>query len=339
MKSIARIYKWIIISVALQLIMLSYFNFIYLPGRSNIKATFFEDGSKTDISVVLPNNASDIKVSFDGAFAGYIDGGNLEIIELRKGKKIKTIAPDTEELSYYRWLPDRNMVIYALCDSKGSSAEVNINTFELDLEMERSYPPIKKLPAGSRVHDLELSPLTNIVYVKVNTSETKSRIYKFNIMDNLSFIDTMASDVEIKALNYSDSLTYAEGSKLRIRNGISGALSTFSFESKIVLLAIDSKDNIYAGELNEEGKVVRIRFGKTEDFKDKNWEVVELERPLFSREISVTPDGSIYATSEANRIYDLRSDRQIAYSGEFLGMLNEAVISKNGNRLNIKNFD
>lgn len=339
MKAIARIYKWIIISVALQLITLSYFNFIYLPGRSNIKATFFEDGSKNDISVVLPDNASDIKVSFDGTFAGYIDGGNLEIIELTTGKKIKTFAPETGELSYYRWLPDRNMVIYTVCAPKGSSATVTINTFELDLEMERSYPPINKLPTGSRVQDLELSPLTNIVYVKVNTSETKSRIYKFNIMDDLSFIDTMASDVEIKALNYSDSLTYAEGSKLRIRNGISGALSTVSFESSIALLAIDSKDNIYVGELNEEERVVRIYHGKTEDFKEKIWEVVELESPLLPRNISVTPDGSIYVTSEANRIYDLRSDRQIAYSGEFIEMLNKAVISKTENRLNIKSFD
>lgn len=339
MNTIGRIYKWIIISVMLQLVVLAYFSYIYLPGSNNVKATFYEGEEKTDRNVTLPDSAHDIKVSFNGMYAGYITDGKLEILNLKTRKSQKTFDFGGDELSYYRWLPDRNMVIYAFQSSNGDSCSAQISTFELDSEVERSYPAIKGLPERGKVTDIELSPLTNIVYVKVITSETKSRIYKFNIMDNLSSITTINSDTEIKGMNYTDTLVYGGGSKLYIRNGKSGSVRTIVFKEHIVLLNIDSEDNIYTGELNEEGNVVKVYWGKAEDYRNKEWKEIDLKNPSSPQHVMVTPNSRIYVTSETNSIYDVEGDRQIDYPGEFIGMLDGTVISKDGKALKLKVFD
>jgi hypothetical protein len=158
-------------------------------------------------------------------------------------------------------------------------------------------------------------------------------------MDNLSSITTISSDTEIKGINYSDYLVYMKAGKLYIRNGKSGSASTISFKKSIVLLNIDSEDNIYTGELNEEGNVIKVYKGKTEDYKDKAWKEIDLKYPSSPQHVTVTPNGRIYVTNETNSIYDVEKDRQIAYPGEFIGMLDSTVISKDGNALKLKVLD
>ncbi|MGE5614103.1 MAG: hypothetical protein ACM3XR_06815, partial [Bacillota bacterium] len=179
MKKLKMIIKWVLLSLLLQTAVLAYINFIYLPNRGKYTATAFEEGpaSVKNRSYVLPEGAAGVSVSFDGLYAAYKKGDNVVIVDIDKKKSIRELDPAGGSITYYRWLPDREMLIYAVREPGGKKGCVRIATYDIGPELERSYPDIVNLPEGSEVVNIELSPLTNVVYPMIKTSKTRARIY------------------------------------------------------------------------------------------------------------------------------------------------------------------
>ena len=105
------------------------------------------------------------------------------------------------------------MLIYSIKEPEGITGRVRISTYDISAELDRSYPDIKNLPSGSEIIEIELSPLTNIVYPMIKTSSSRARIYKFDIMDNLSLIMKTDLSTIIKETMYSDRLIYQTAEK------------------------------------------------------------------------------------------------------------------------------
>lgn len=336
MKKLALIYRWIIVSVLLQVIALSYINFVYLPNRGAVKATMYEvgDDSVEDRSVLLPSGAENIIVSYNGLFAAYTIGGDIEIMDIQKRKSIKTLKPSDGELTYYRWLPDRDMLIYSTkTDSKGKG-QVGVSTYEIDTMLDRSYPQIKGLAEGSTVLDIELSPLTNLVYVLIKTGESRTKLYKYNIMDDLSFIMNGGPAFAMKETAYTDTLFYQDGEKnVRMRNGKSGKSSTVLQNSHARLLAVDSEDRAYIGSLNGDGRITDLIFGKPEQ-SSKEWEKLTLKAPASPEDVFITPEGSVYMADRAGEKI-VRPDGSAAgsFKGELLEVLDDYTVSISGGKL------
>lgn len=338
MKKLSKIYRWILISVLLQTLLLAYLNFIYLPGSGSIKATAYEltEEEVKDRSVRIPGEASDLSVSHDGAYVAYRLKDHAEIIEVKNGKRLKTIEPKGGEIAYFRWLPDRDMLIYSITQPEGEKGSVEISTYDLGASVDRSYPRMKELREGSRVVDIELSPLTNVVYAAVNTGKSQLKIYRYNIMDNLRYVMTVHTGTVIKQAGYSDHLAYQEDNgKVYVRSGKSGSKESISFKGEIRLLGLDADDRIFVGEVNDQGKVTGIRFGKR-DQKESSWKQVKADAPIEPAHLYVTPDGKIYrAAAEEGRIYSVGGSSSIAYEGELLDILKDYAVSRDGNRLKL----
>lgn len=342
MKKLAMLYRWIIVSVLLQAVFLSYLNFIYLPNRGTIKATMYEfgDDSLKDRGIKVPSGAKNITVSYNGLFAAYLNDGQLTIIDVQKGKTVKTLEPAAGEFTYFRWLPDRDMLIYSTRTSTKDKGQVVVSTYEIDTSLERAYPNIKSLPEGSSVTDIELSPLTNIVYVLVKTGESKTRLYKFNIMDDLSFVMNGGAEMLIKETAYSDMLYYQNDSNsVMSRNGKTGKASRLLQGSKYRLLCVDSDDKAYIGFLDKDGKVTEILSGKS-DQDVKQWQKIVLNSPASPSDVFVTPAGPVFiADRKAGEI--LKPDGSAAgkFDGSLLEVLDDYIVSLNGNRLELKLID
>jgi hypothetical protein len=166
MKKLKTIFKWILLSFLLQSAVLAYFNFIYLPNRGKYKVTAYEADfvQRKNRSYVLPRGAIVVSVSFDGLYAAYKKENNVVIVDVDKKKIIKELDTAGGSITYCRWLPDRDMLIYAVKEPDGERGQVRIATYDIGPGLERSYPDIENLPEGSEVINIELSPLTNVVY-------------------------------------------------------------------------------------------------------------------------------------------------------------------------------
>lgn len=336
MKKLKMIYCWILISVLLQAVVLSYINFIYLPGRGSIKATMYEADAAPvkNRSFKLPDEAKDVTVSFDGLYVAYRQGNELIIADIDSRKTIKTLNPSDGAFTYFRWLPDREMLIYSIKEPGGKTGQVCISTYDIGPELDRSYPNIKGMPEGSEIIDIELSPLTNLVYPMIKTSKTKAKIYKFDIMDNLKYIMSTGITTVIKETMYTDSLVYQlSNGEIRIRNGKTGNTSRLPIKDAKLLLTTDDNDFIYTAATDENGKVTTIYSGKTGQ-KAEEWETIKLEQPLLATDVFITAEGAKYAADRQGKsIHALESTGVTEYQGELLTVLDGYVISMDGNKL------
>lgn len=334
MKKFKMIYKWILISVILQAAFLSWLNFIYLPGRGQFRSTMYETELHTvrDRSYRLPEGASDISVSFDGLYAAFRLDEEIVVADLDSGEEIKRLGPDGGEFTYHRWLPDREMLIYAIKEPEGNSGRVRISTHDVVPGLDRSYPDIKGLPEGSGVIGIELSPMTNIVYPMIKTSNTRARVYRFDIMDNLSLIFKTDLTTVIKETMYTDNLVYQlAGERISIRNGHTGKTIYIPVKEANLLLDIDGSDVLYAGAADKSGGVTAIYYGRigTESAGTKaagqatsggaaaagtkaggtnatgtkaaGWDSIQLSKPVVPDDIIITADGSVYIADRQNR--------------------------------------
>jgi hypothetical protein len=339
LKTLKRIYLWILISVMVQVAVLSYVNFIYLPGRGAVRTTAYEEDAAAvkNRSFKLPAEASGTTVSFDGLNAAYRKGDSLVIVDLDTRKTVRELDPKGGQFTFFRWLPDRDMLIYAVKEPEGKSGQVLISTYDIGPALDRSYPVIKELSEGSEVTDIVLSPLTNIVYPKVKTSETKAKIYRFDIMDNLKFIFSTSASTAMFETMYSDSLVYqAPDGKTKVRNGRSGKTGGLPVKEATKLLAVDDNDFIYAAAADKNGNLTALYSGKAEQ-KQEEWETLKLEKPLKAENIYITAGGSIYyADAEAGKIQNLEGTAETEYQGRLLTVLDQYVVSVDANKLILK---
>jgi hypothetical protein len=332
MKTIGRVLRWIIISVVFQFIILSYFNFIYLPGKNIIKASVYEfpGNYERPREIKIPLAADEIKVSYDGSYAGYLLDGNLEIINTKDGKIRKIIYCEKNDLSYFRWLPDRDMVIYSLKQAEKGDSCIEIVTYDLDTGTERRYPKIEKLPVKSNVTAIELSPLTNVVYLKIRAGDSTASIYKFNIMDDLSFVMEIDIDSVIRETNYSDNLIYQdkEGA-LFVRDGRGNVSRNLGLESRAALLGVDLSDNVYVGELDKQGMVSKVCYGKVNEDPSKSWECLVLGKDVRPEEIIITGSGEIFILEEAQKNICLADGSlEMNYSGDLIQFLDDWLVTR-----------
>ncbi len=338
MKKALMIYKWILLAVLFQALVFSYLEFIYLPNRGAVKATAFEvsDGNIKSKNVRIPADAANISVSYNGFYAAYGQGNKIVLIDIRSGKKLKTLDASGGTFSYFRWLPDRDMLIYSTKAPDGEKGKVRISTYDVGPNLERSYPNIADLPEDSETVDIELSPLTNVVYAMIRTGDSKVKVYKYNIMDELSFVMNTGSKTVFKETAYSDNLVYqADGGKVTVRSGKSGKNGSLPVKESLVLLAVDSEDNVYAGQLDDTDKITAVHWGKL-DQKSGEWKKTNLDTPSLAPELFITPNGSLYRVSRQDKqVVDEGDGSKISFEGEFLEVLDDYVVSLDGSRLKL----
>jgi len=342
MKKLKMVYKWILLSIIVQCAVLAYINFIYLPGRGTVKATMYEveKVEVKDRKFKLPEGANDMTVSFDGLYMAYKQDDKLVIADIDRRKEIKTLDPAGGTFTYFRWLPDREMLIYSIMEPNGQKGQVLISTYDVVPELDRSYPAIKSLPGGSEIIDIELSPLTNIVYTVIRTDKSKIKVYKFDIMDNLKYIMSMSSSTVFKETMYTDSLIYqtSEG-KIRIRNGKTGKLSQIPVKGATVLLAADDNDFIYTAAADEKGGLTEIFFGKAGQKADE-WQTIKPEQPIQASDVHITAEGAIYAADRREKtIQAIKGSGTAEYKGELLTVLDGYAVSIDGGWILLKTLE
>lgn len=336
MTKMAKLVYLILISILIEAVVLvSAEAYLGRSGEIRVTNTDIAGYPKTGRNVAIPEGSVEIKASQDGAYAGYILNGKLAIIDMNSRSVVKTISYDNSIITFYKWLPDRNMLIYSIKSSRSNMAVVKIFTYDAESSAVRNYPELSNLPSESRISWIELSTLTNIVYFKVDTGKKRSVIYKLNITSDLELILTTDSSAVIRQANYSDKLVISDSSdNLYCLYGGKESRQFPAFAWDSVLVGIDSNDILYVAGLNEKGMVNKVVYGKIGTTSMKLWKDIELEQQCLPEELYLTNSGDIYERlGNGSRLIELSNKNAINIKGVFCGILDDYIITVYRGRL------
>jgi len=329
----------VIISITVQTVILAYINYVYLPGTRRVKTTIYEyyEPSIDSWSLKIPKDSSKIRASFNGRYVGYMRDGKLIVQDAANGNKKIVVGPDDGKLTYFKWLPDRGIIIYSLSLLQNGYCDIQIATYNAESGEKRIYPDISGLPEGSEVDEIKLSILTNTVYVKVKTGKSCSQIYRFDIMDNCTLMMTANSDILIEQTVHNDNLVYENNGNIYVRSGSSNVEKQLKFGRKSVLLGIDSMDRVFAGQQDQDGKITVIYYGKTDEDINEKWKMVELSKPVLRQNIIIAGSGAVYELIEEEQCFrSIDGLTEIGFDGEFIEMTDDYIITRHKNTLKLE---
>ncbi len=341
MKTLVKWYKWIMLAVIFQVCVLFYVNNVFLDTNKSVSVTASEAKTKPITGEFrVPEGVSKVKVSFNARFGAYIDeSGALHIINIDTKKDKKVAGLDADKITYFKWLPDRDMVIYSSDTKNGKKGVIQMSTYEADSETKRDYPEIKDITSKSKVVDIDLSPYTNVVYAKILTSETKSKIIRFNVMSQYAHVMNLGPEAIIKEPNFVNKLVYQNpGESIYVYDGMNKSKSKVNVDAKNVrLLDIDGDDNLYIGILDEAGRVTQIYQQKISDVKlSQSWTKTPLNASIPLEDIIISVNGNMYhINKDENKIINIKSGLKASYRGEISEVLDGALVSMDGSKVNI----
>jgi hypothetical protein len=335
-KHIAKWYKWILLAVIFQFAVLIYINNVFLKQDATVTVTNAE--IKTG-DFKVPEGAQSIELSYNANFVAYLMDGVLHIKNLDENTDKKIAGLDEDKITFFRWLPDRDMVIFSSDTKNGRAGTVQMSTYEADSETKRDLPEISDLNSDSQVKNIELSPYTNVVYAKIKVSDSKSRIVRFNVMSQYAHVMNLGADAVIKECSYVNKLIYQNpGESVYVYDGNNKTRKKISIDAeKTTVLDIDLNDTLYIGILDSTGKVTQILSQKITD-KDttETWDKIVLKQSTAVENIIISENGNIYInTKEENKITNAVNDLKASYRGEFIEVLDGALVSKNENKIEI----
>jgi len=341
MKTLVKWYKWILLAVIFQFCVLFYIDKIFLNSSATVNVTTSE--TKTDPitgEFTVSEGVKEVKISYNARFGAYVDkNGVLHIIDIKNNKDMKIAGLEKDKITFFKWLPDRDLILYSSDTKNGKKGVIQLLTYEADSETYRDYPEISGLPAKSEVSDIDLSPYTNFVYAKIKTSDTKSRIVRFNVMGQYAHVMNLGADAIINEANYVNKFVYQNpGEAIYVYDGMNNSKTKVPIDQKNVrILDIDHNDTLYIGVLDEEGKVTQIYEQKMVDTKlTDNWTKTTLKEKVPPEDIVISVNGNMYYLNrDENKIVNIKNDLKASFRGEFLELLDGALVSIDGNKVNI----
>jgi hypothetical protein len=345
MKTISKYYRWIILAVIVNVLLLSFLEYGYL---SNNGSFVVESGQQEEsnpeiknISIQLPDGAEDIKVSYDNLYISFLENNKLIIKEFESGKDVKSLPNFEGELNYYKWLADRDIIIYGIkIPNNGVS---NFKVLLYDVENERTmdnFPEIHGLPEVSTIKNIQSSAIINCTYVKIKTSDTRCRIYKYNIMNYLTRVMTTNAETDIMGLFNINKVFYTDSEKkIQLLNGDTGATESFANKYRYELIAVDSLDIAYFGILDESGNIKEILAGNLKDFENHEFSQYPLLPSIKVGDIFVTDIGNIYTYNRFDKITDIKSKEETQINGRPLFVRDEGIITRFDNKIEMLKFN
>lgn len=351
MKAIKRIIIWIVISLSMQIAVLYYLdNYLFASeGTSNnIVSTKIDDNGKKknkDIDILIPEDAEGVSFSYDGTYLSYYEDDTLKVIDTYTGEENSIEVEDELKVSFYRWAPDRNiMLISAKKQYENSSkflfysydAERNLNE---KLETKEQDDTSLKTDKNAEVEEIQLSPLTNMIYIKTDLKGGRSSIHNINIMKRINEVDTEADFIgDIRILTNDDRIAYESISENKVY--VTGEDEPIYIDDvdKMCLIDVDENDNIYIGELDEDStagsyKVKNIYYG-TIDEDTSEWNKVSVPEGTDKKNIHISRDGKIYLNDNLRGIVkELISQKEVKYVGSFLQIYESGIASVSDGKL------
>lgn len=335
MKVFKRIFLWIMISLTVQFAGLYYANSYILSSDTSIKTkkVVKSDTKKPDAEVKIPEGAKHVGVSFDGRYLAYYDGDVLKVVDTKTGEEKNVEFDDGVQVSFYKWLSDRNRMLIAEKETSKRSSNFKLAYYDVDKDIKEEIKELDWADKNAEVEDIQASPLTDVIYVKVANSGKRSSIYWINRMKEMKKADTNSYVIgKIRVVPHDDKLVYEDLTYNRI--SVTGKNRSINIEGVKTpsLIAVDDNDNVYIGD-TQDGKVTKIYYGNINDDGSK-YQSVDLREAVNKDDIFVAAQGKIYTNDNLKgTVREFGSGKEFIYLGIFVHMYEGGVVSISDGKL------
>lgn len=331
-----KIPAWIVISLIFQLGVLSYLNFFFLGDSQAVSSE--TEVVYSNVAYKMPEGALDIKASHDSTFAAYVHDGKLNFVNLKNKKRVYVMSLEGHTLSFYRWLPDRNRAIVIFKMLKDGITSFKVYSYDCDNNSEMEIQEITERVTNCEVQDVQLSTLTNIIYVVFKSGDSPI-LYRIDIMaEKRKVYPRITRFSNMKQCNLKDIILYEDSrtGKIYVQDG-SEAWS-LPLNGKFSLIGIDGDDNVYVAGVTS-GKVSALQYGKL-SVEPRKWKKIELGQSVDKGNLLIRRDGEVFVKEEDHGYLTRVSDgRKIVYDGEFIEMHEKFIVSVDKDRIRIKPID
>ncbi len=220
-------------------------NFLYkITQSSYLEVQTYRTNSQSEIKstdlISIPDNATQLQFSYNNKYYAYLEDGVIHINNIEDKSEYCTIKED-DPICYYYMLYDKNLIMYFVEDTSGSYTTLTLRTFEIATQRTTDYNDFN-VTNFSRIKDITMSPLINIIYINVETKSgvsTNNIVYKIDLFNSMSRVRSGTILNKIRMMQHIDRLYYEDTD-----GGVytSGASVNYLFGyADVELIGIDSR--------------------------------------------------------------------------------------------------
>jgi len=324
-----KVFKKMIICIIISLIIqcggLFYLNNYFLTSNTTVKSQKLVDSNTSNKPTVskdkVPSDATNINVSYDASYISYYVNDDLYVVNTITGKSVNVSSSNGVKISFYKWLPDRNRMLIVETENRNLS----LSYYDVTQSQKSKVSDILMISSTSKVMDIEASPLTNVIYIKVKNGYKYYSIYWVNIMKSRKKIITNSKYVgNIQVVPHEDKMLYEDLNNNKVY--ATGEINALSFigSTKSCLLSIDNNDQVYIGDVDSSNNIDKIYFGTLKG----SWKSIPLSTPVSKDDLFVTTSGKVYTNDRINgTLTESQTGKEITYKGTFLQLYSAGIAS------------
>lgn len=325
---------WICISLVIQLSALYYINKNYLTTETSFKIKKVEakEIDKAEILINIPSDAEEVMASYDGNYISYYENGAIKVVNTVNGQEKVVSADEGNKISKYKWLPDRHRIIIAEKSTDSSGGSIQLKYYDSSKDVKDNIEKVTWSDSGSQVQDIQVSPITNLMFVKVKRYGNTVDIYEINAMNEVNKVIGSSNLGNIKILPHEDELIYENSYNHTIQTTNKNNSISLKDTPNPIILGCDSNDNIYIGNVTN-NKVDKIYYGSPQN-STSQWQVLNVSEPFSPSDVYVSESGEIYVNNNLKgQVQALKGNKITSYTGNLLEMSEKVIISRDNGKL------
>ncbi|WP_251444075.1 hypothetical protein [Veillonella intestinalis] len=167
------------------------------------------------------------------------------------------------QVSYFEWLPDRDLAIMGL--HGGVEDNVVLARFDPESPEHEVDTTMQDLPADSKIVDAAFSTATNVVYMKIKVAENAYRIYRTDANYDTRRVYMQASNIGRIAVFYDEDIFFYDNVRtgdVFMFDGTEGGWRVINPAGRYRLVGVDKDKDIYIAKVDEDDKVLSVLQGR-----------------------------------------------------------------------------
>lgn len=211
------------------------------------RVSYLEESSSTTntigTKIKLDNDIEDLQFSFNNKYYSYLKDSKIYINYTKNGENY-AIIEEEDNICYYNLLFDKNRIIYITSSEYSStSTKLDIKTYEIESKSKNEFKTFY-VTNFSKIKDINMSPLTNMIYINVETKtsyKVSNTVYKVDLFNNIAQVKSGYIIEKMIPLQHNDYIYYQDEDY-----NIYFSSSYYSlFKSEVEMIGIDEDDRVY----------------------------------------------------------------------------------------------